>query len=118
MLAGFSDEAEDSNDGITHVVSDWYHGRVSATSNPLTSKCIDPWTLYFGAIYKCNNFIKNIQDPTIATYPFDTNQKEGWSAVLTREDVLHLESAVAVHVEVGAGSRGGSQRTEYKYFSD
>lgn len=80
LLAGFSDEAEDSNDGITHVVSDWYHGRVSATSNPLTSKCIDPWTLYFGAIYKCNNFIKNIQDPTIATYPFDTNQKEGWIA--------------------------------------
>ena len=49
---------------------------------------------------------------------FDVSGFEVGGAVLTREDVLHLESAVAVHVEVGAGSRGGSQRTEYKYFSD
>ncbi len=80
MLAGFSDEAQDANDGITHVVSNWYNGRVSSTSNPLTSKCIDPWDKYFEAIYNCNNFIKNIQDPEIATYPFDENQKNGWIA--------------------------------------
>lgn len=80
MLAGFSDEAQDANDGITHVVSNWYGGRVSATSNPLTSKCIDPWEKYYGAIYNVNTFIKNIQDPEIATYPFDDNQKNGWIA--------------------------------------
>lgn len=80
MLAGFCDEAQDANDGITHVVSNWYTGRVSASSNPLTSKTIDPWEKYFNAIYRVNSFIKNINDPEIATYPFDPTQKAGWIA--------------------------------------
>lgn len=80
MLAGFCDEAQDANDGQTHTISNWYNGRASSTSFPLSSKTIDPWEKYFAAVYDCNVFIKNIQDPEIATYPFDENQKNGWIA--------------------------------------
>lgn len=80
MLAGFCDEAQDANDGQTHVISNWYRGYCTPNYNPLTSKCIDPWKHYFQAIYTCNNFLKNIQDPSVATYPFDEILKNGWIA--------------------------------------
>lgn len=80
MLAGFSDECQDANDGITHVINNWYSGKASASSFPITSKGVDPWDTNFAGIYNCNVFIKNINDPEIATYPFDVNQKNGWIA--------------------------------------
>ena len=80
MLAGFSDEAQDANDGITHIINNWYSGKASASSFPLTAKGIDYWDKYFAAIYNCNVFIKNINDPQVATYPFEENQKNGWIA--------------------------------------
>lgn len=80
MLAGFCDEAQDASDGVTGEPFYWYNGRVSSTYNPLTDNCINPWNKYFQAIYNCNVFLKNIQDPEVATYPFDENQKRGWIA--------------------------------------
>lgn len=80
MLAGFSDETHDSNAGTTHVVNNWYIGYCTPNYNPLTSKTIDPWKTYFQAVYNCNNFLKNIQDPEVATYPFDETLKNGWIA--------------------------------------
>lgn len=80
MLAAFSDEAQDANDGQTHLIANWYKGYASPTYNPLTAKTIDPWSTYFQAIYICNNFIENINNPEIATYPFDEETKSGWIA--------------------------------------
>lgn len=80
MLAGFCDEAQDANDGTTHIINNWYSGKASASSFPITAKGIDYWDTYFSAIYDCNVFIKNINDPAVATYPFDVNQKNGWVA--------------------------------------
>lgn len=80
MLAAFSDEAQDANDGQTHLVADWYKGYALPTYNPLTTKTIDPWSHYFQTIYICNNFLEKINDPSVATYPFEAQTKSSWIA--------------------------------------
>lgn len=84
MLAAFSDEAQDANDGqADHPVANWYNGSGSATSYatfPLTQKTLNCWEHYYQAIYRCNMFIESMQDPSIATYNFDETIKAGWIA--------------------------------------
>lgn len=84
MLAGFSDEAQDANDGQAgHVMANWYDGAASAADYkafPLTASTINCWEHYYAAIYKCNMFIESMLDPSVATYPFDEIQKTGWIA--------------------------------------
>lgn len=84
MLAGFCDEAQDANDGQAgHVMANWYNGAASAAdyaSFPLTAKTIKCWEHYYATIYRCNMFLESMQDPSVATYPFDETQKAGWLA--------------------------------------
>jgi len=84
MLAGFSDEAQDANDGqADHPVANWYNGAGSAAdykSFPLTQKTLNCWEHYYQAIYRCNMFIESMQDESVATYDFDETMKAGWIA--------------------------------------
>ncbi len=84
MLAGFSDEAQDANDGQgNHVMSNWYNGAGSAAdyaSFPLTAKTINCWEHYYEAIYKANMFLENMLNPSDKTFPFDETMKTGWIA--------------------------------------
>lgn len=80
LLPGFCDEAQDASDGQSGIVLNWYKGLGSAASFPLTNKGIDTWEYCYQGIYKCNTFLKNIQDPEVATYPFDPTEKAGWIA--------------------------------------
>ncbi len=76
-LASFSDEAHDASDGVSGAVNDWYNNRTSSSSNPLTTS-MDPWGHYFEGIRKCNTFLENINDPSIATASIDEDEKNGW----------------------------------------
>lgn len=77
MLSSFCDEAQDVKERQGGLVSAWYEGRATSVSNPLTAN-LNAWTHYFSAIRKCNTFLQAIQDPEIATYPFNEEQKQGW----------------------------------------
>lgn len=84
MLAGFCDEAQDANDGQSgHVMANWYNGSASAASYsafPLTQSTVNSWENSYQYIYKCNMFLESIQNPDVATYPFDEVIKTGWIA--------------------------------------
>ncbi|MDR1865337.1 MAG: RagB/SusD family nutrient uptake outer membrane protein [Bacteroidales bacterium] len=79
-LASFSDEAHDASDGRSGAVSDWYNNRTSPYSNPLTYSYMDPWNHYFEGIRKCNTFLACINDPSMSTYNFVEEEKNGWIA--------------------------------------
>lgn len=79
-LASFCDEAHDANDHKDGSVTGWYEGWTSSTYNPLTAGATDFWSNQFQGIRKCNSFLKYIQDPAIATYDFNEEQKAGWIA--------------------------------------
>ncbi|KAA6348002.1 RagB/SusD family nutrient uptake outer membrane protein [termite gut metagenome] len=78
-LASFCDEAHDASDNRSGVVNDWYNNRTSAFNNPLTGY-INPWNHYFEGIRKCNTFLVSINDPALATYAFNEEEKSGWIA--------------------------------------
>ena len=75
-LASFSDEAHDASDGVSGAVNDWYNNRTSSTNNPVAGAY--SWTHYFQGIRKCNTFLKNINDPAVATAQIDELEKNGW----------------------------------------
>ncbi len=75
-LASFSDEAHDASDGANGNVNDWYNDRTSSTNNPVAGAY--SWAHYFQGIRKCNTFLTNIADPSIATANIDENEKNGW----------------------------------------
>lgn len=77
LLASFCDEAQDVKERQGGLVSAWYEGRTTSVGNPLTAN-LYAWVHYFSAIRKCNTFLQAIQDPEIATFPFNEEQKQGW----------------------------------------
>ena len=81
-LASFCDEAHDASDNVPGSVYEWYNGRTSSVSNPLINGYGDgsPWIRYFTGIRKCNTFLQCMGDPSIATYDFNEDEKNGWIA--------------------------------------
>ena len=78
FLASFCDEAQDSFDGLGSSVNSWYNGRATAFSFPMDN--LGLWYGYWNGIYRCNSFLKHINDPNMATYPFNEVEKGGWIA--------------------------------------
>lgn len=75
-LASFSDEAHDASNGVNGDVNDWYNDRASSSNNPVAGAY--SWGHYFQGIRKCNTFLTNISDPSIATANIDETEKNGW----------------------------------------
>ena len=80
-LASFCDEAHDASDNAESSANEWYNGRTTPLYNPITARSpFDPWNHFFAGIRKCNTFLACINDPSMATYDFREDEKNGWIA--------------------------------------
>jgi hypothetical protein len=78
-LASYCDEAQDSYDGITTSVHNWYNNMTSSTYNPLTASS-DSYNVFFELIRRTGVFLRNIQDPQISSFEINEDEKLGWIA--------------------------------------